>query len=42
MAKSATPLLLKTPPTQGVTGQRHPLQFMLEYLYVEDNPSLAA
>ena len=40
MAKSATQLPLKTPPTHGVTGQRHPLQFTLEYLYVEDDPSL--
>ena len=37
--KSATPLPLKTPPTLGVTGQRHPLQFILEHLYVEDDPS---
>ena len=40
MAESATPLPLKTPPTQGVTGQRHPLQFILEYLCVEEDPSL--
>ena len=40
MAKFATPLTLKTRPTHGVTGQRHPLQFILEYLYVEDDPSL--
>ena len=40
MAKLATPLPLKTPSSHGVTGQRHPLQFILEYLYVEDDPSL--
>ena len=40
MAESATPLPLKAPPTQGVTGQRHPLQFILEYLYVEDDSYL--
>ena len=40
MAKSATPLPLKTPATHGVTGQRQPLQFILEYLYAEDDPSL--
>ena len=26
------PLPLKTPPTHGVTGERQPLQFILEYL----------
>ena len=40
MAESATPLPLKTQPTQGVTGQRLPFQFILEYLYVEDDSSL--
>ena len=38
--KTRMPLPLKTPSTQGVTGQRHPLQFILEYLYVEDDRSL--
>ena len=33
-------IALKTPPTQGVTGHTHPLQLILEYLYVEDDPSL--
>ena len=27
------PLPLRTPPAHGVTGQGHPLQFILEYLY---------
>ena len=40
MAKSVMPSPLKTPPTHGVTGQKHPLQFILECLYVEDNASL--
>ena len=40
MAKSAMPLPLKIPRTHRVTGQRHPLRFILEYLYVEDDPSL--
>ena len=34
MAESATPLPLKTPSTEGVTGQRHPLPFTLEYFNV--------
>ena len=32
------PLPLKTPPAHGVTGQRHPLQFILEYLYCRGGP----
>ena len=32
------PLPLKTPPTHGVTGQRHPLQFILEHLYCRGRP----
>ena len=32
------PLPLKTPPTHGVTGQSHPLQFTLEYLYCRGRP----
>ena len=32
------PLPLKTPPTHRVAGQRHPLQFMLEYLYCRGRP----
>ena len=40
MAQIATPLRLKTPPTHGVMGQRHPLQFILVHLYVEDDASL--
>ena len=31
-------LPLKTPPTHRVTGQRHPLQFILEYLYCRGRP----
>ena len=31
-------LPLKTPPTHSVTGQRHPLQFILEYLYCRGRP----
>ena len=40
MAESATPLPLTIPLTPGETGQRHPLQFILEYLYVEGDSSL--
>ena len=32
------PFPLKTPPTHGVTEQRHPLQFILEYLYCRGRP----